>query len=154
MNTILSAKCSNYDFKSYLWPKLAFTVEGVPARISGPLLSDWGNFESSRDDGSKPATERANDIWKQLLRDYEQLPEGHRYQQIQLQSPRFCAVKDDFSTSLRQTWMTNRGYITRKFVGVEMSLFSNLPPTQSLGKFHRTMGGGKHASIFTLAHFS
>ena len=72
MNTILSAKCSNYDFKSYLWPKLAFTVEGVPARISGPLLSDWGNFESSRDDGSKPATERANDIWKQLLREYEQ----------------------------------------------------------------------------------
>ncbi|NNJ77029.1 MAG: hypothetical protein HKP56_17945 [Anderseniella sp.] len=72
VNTILSAKCSNCDFTSYLWPKLALTVESVPARISGPLLSDWRNFESWRDDGSKTVTERANDIWKQLLRDYEQ----------------------------------------------------------------------------------
>jgi trimethylamine--corrinoid protein Co-methyltransferase len=37
-----------------------------------PLLSDWQNFEAWRDAGSYTATKRANIIWKQLLKDYEQ----------------------------------------------------------------------------------
>jgi trimethylamine--corrinoid protein Co-methyltransferase len=37
-----------------------------------PLLSDWRNFESWRDAGSLTATTRANRIWKQMLKDYEQ----------------------------------------------------------------------------------
>ncbi|MEM7172327.1 MAG: trimethylamine methyltransferase family protein [Pseudomonadota bacterium] len=39
-----------------------------------PLLSDWRNFESWHEDGAKSATQRANEIWKQLLKDYEQPP--------------------------------------------------------------------------------
>ena len=39
-----------------------------------PLLSDWRNFETWKDDGSKPADERANAIWKRLLKDYEAPP--------------------------------------------------------------------------------
>ena len=48
------------------------TLERYENAFYAPLLSDWRNFESWRDDGSKTATERANGIWKQLLRDYEQ----------------------------------------------------------------------------------
>ena len=39
-----------------------------------PILSDWRNFETWRDDGSRTAVQRANSIWKQLLRDYEKPP--------------------------------------------------------------------------------
>ena len=39
-----------------------------------PLLSDWSNFENWQDKGSKTATERANGIWKQLLKEYEKPP--------------------------------------------------------------------------------
>jgi trimethylamine--corrinoid protein Co-methyltransferase len=36
-----------------------------------PMLSDWRNFENWQDGGSKTGTERANGIWKELLRSYE-----------------------------------------------------------------------------------
>jgi trimethylamine--corrinoid protein Co-methyltransferase len=36
-----------------------------------PMLSDWRNFENWQDSGSKTGTERANAIWKELLRTYE-----------------------------------------------------------------------------------
>ena len=35
-----------------------------------PLLSDWRNFETWQQDGSRTATERAHGIWKQLLAEY------------------------------------------------------------------------------------
>ncbi len=39
-----------------------------------PLVSDWRNFETWEEDGSRSATERANTIWKRLLADYEPPP--------------------------------------------------------------------------------
>jgi trimethylamine--corrinoid protein Co-methyltransferase len=39
-----------------------------------PMLSDWRNFENWQDSGSKSGTERANAIWKELLRTYEAPP--------------------------------------------------------------------------------
>jgi trimethylamine--corrinoid protein Co-methyltransferase len=36
-----------------------------------PMLSDWRNFENWQDAGAKTGTERANAIWKELLRSYE-----------------------------------------------------------------------------------
>lgn len=39
-----------------------------------PMLSDWRNFENWQDGGSKTGTERANGIWKELLRTYEEPP--------------------------------------------------------------------------------
>jgi len=37
-----------------------------------PLVSDWSNYETWEESGSRTTTERANGIWKQLLREYEQ----------------------------------------------------------------------------------
>jgi trimethylamine--corrinoid protein Co-methyltransferase len=37
-----------------------------------PMLSDWRNFENWQDSGAKSGTERANAIWKELLKSYEQ----------------------------------------------------------------------------------
>jgi len=39
-----------------------------------PLISDWRNFQTWAEDGSKTATERAHAVWKRLLRDYEPPP--------------------------------------------------------------------------------
>jgi trimethylamine--corrinoid protein Co-methyltransferase len=39
-----------------------------------PLVSDWRNFETWREDGSKTATMRANAIWKKLLKEHELPP--------------------------------------------------------------------------------
>jgi trimethylamine---corrinoid protein Co-methyltransferase len=35
-----------------------------------PLLSDWSNYESWVEAGSRDATERATGIWKKMLADY------------------------------------------------------------------------------------
>jgi len=37
-----------------------------------PLVSDWSNYETWEEGGSRTTTERANSIWKQLLREYQQ----------------------------------------------------------------------------------
>jgi len=50
------------------------TLERYESAFYTPMLSDWRNFETWRDDGAHTATERANRIWKQLLRDYEKPP--------------------------------------------------------------------------------
>ncbi len=50
------------------------TLERYETAFYTPLLSDWRNFETWRDDGAHNATERANTIWKRLLADYEQPP--------------------------------------------------------------------------------
>lgn len=39
-----------------------------------PLISDWSNFENWRDAGAKDAAQRANEMWKRLLAEYEQPP--------------------------------------------------------------------------------
>jgi trimethylamine--corrinoid protein Co-methyltransferase len=52
----------------------AHTLERYESAFYTPILSDWRNYETWRDDGGKTATERANGIWKQLLRDYEKPP--------------------------------------------------------------------------------
>ncbi len=52
----------------------AHTLDRYEHAFYSPILSDWRNFETWRDDGARNATERANTIWKQLLKDYEQPP--------------------------------------------------------------------------------
>ena len=39
-----------------------------------PMLSDWRNFENWSESGARSGTDRANAIWKDLLRTYEQPP--------------------------------------------------------------------------------
>ncbi len=50
------------------------TLERYQNAFYEPILSDWRNFETWRDDGAQSALERANRIWKQLLREYEKPP--------------------------------------------------------------------------------
>jgi trimethylamine--corrinoid protein Co-methyltransferase len=52
----------------------AHTMERYENAFYQPILSDWRNFETWQEDGSKTATERANEIWKRLLREYEKPP--------------------------------------------------------------------------------
>jgi trimethylamine---corrinoid protein Co-methyltransferase len=49
----------------------AHTLERYETAFYAPMLSDWRNFESWQEAGSVTATERANKIWKQLLKEYE-----------------------------------------------------------------------------------
>ncbi|MEM7221626.1 MAG: trimethylamine methyltransferase family protein [Pseudomonadota bacterium] len=49
----------------------AHTLERYETAFYNPILSDWRNFETWSEDGAKSATQRANEIWKQLLKDYE-----------------------------------------------------------------------------------
>lgn len=39
-----------------------------------PLLSNWSNHETWLESGSVNTEQRANQIWKQLLQEYEQPP--------------------------------------------------------------------------------
>jgi trimethylamine--corrinoid protein Co-methyltransferase len=50
------------------------TLERYETAFHDPVLSDWRNFEAWEEDGSRTATERAGDIWKQLLAEYERPP--------------------------------------------------------------------------------
>jgi trimethylamine--corrinoid protein Co-methyltransferase len=52
----------------------AHTLERYQNAFYQPILSDWRNYENWRDDGSKTATIRANEIWKQVLHEYEKPP--------------------------------------------------------------------------------
>jgi trimethylamine--corrinoid protein Co-methyltransferase len=47
------------------------TLERYKDAFYQPILSDWRNFETWQEDGAKTATQRANQVWKQLLHDYE-----------------------------------------------------------------------------------
>ena len=49
----------------------AHTLERYDTAFYDPLLSDWRNFETWEEDGARTATERANAIWKALLRAFE-----------------------------------------------------------------------------------
>jgi trimethylamine---corrinoid protein Co-methyltransferase len=37
-----------------------------------PLVSNWQNYENSQLCGAKNATQRATEIWKQALKEYEE----------------------------------------------------------------------------------
>jgi len=52
----------------------AHTMERYESAFYAPLLSNWDNYDSWVERGSVSAEQRANQIWKQLLRDYEQPP--------------------------------------------------------------------------------
>lgn len=47
------------------------TMERYRTAFYEPFLSDWSNFGQWTEDGAKTATERANGIWKQVLKDFE-----------------------------------------------------------------------------------
>jgi trimethylamine--corrinoid protein Co-methyltransferase len=47
------------------------TMERYQRAFYTPLVSDWRNFGSWSEDGSKSATMRANGIWKDILRKFE-----------------------------------------------------------------------------------
>jgi trimethylamine--corrinoid protein Co-methyltransferase len=49
----------------------AHTLERFEHAFYQPMLSDWRNFETWQEDGSRTAAERANRIWKQLLAEFE-----------------------------------------------------------------------------------
>ncbi len=48
----------------------AHTLARYESAFYRPLLSDWSNFESWTEAGSRSATERATGIWKKLLAEY------------------------------------------------------------------------------------
>jgi len=52
----------------------ADTLTRYDTAFYAPILSDWQNFENWEDAGRLTATDRANKIWKQLLKDYEEPP--------------------------------------------------------------------------------
>jgi len=52
----------------------AHTMERYEQAFYAPLLSNWSNHESWLEAGSVNTEQRANQIWKQLLREYEQPP--------------------------------------------------------------------------------
>ena len=52
----------------------AHTLARFETAFYAPLVSDWRNFESWRLAGAEDAAQRANKIWKQLLREYEAPP--------------------------------------------------------------------------------
>lgn len=47
------------------------TMERYRTAFYTPFVSDWSNFGQWTEAGGKTATERANGIWKQVLRDFE-----------------------------------------------------------------------------------
>jgi trimethylamine--corrinoid protein Co-methyltransferase len=50
----------------------AHTLERYETAFYEPLVSDWQNYENWQLAGAKTAEERATDIWKQALAEYEQ----------------------------------------------------------------------------------
>ena len=50
------------------------TLARYETAFYAPVVSDWRNYETWRDGGSRTAAERANVIWKQLLQEYEAPP--------------------------------------------------------------------------------
>jgi len=49
----------------------AHTLERYQHAFYTPLVSDWRNFETWQEDGALTATDRANRVWKRLLKDYQ-----------------------------------------------------------------------------------
>ena len=49
----------------------AHTLERYRTAFYEPLVSDWSNFGQWTEAGSRDATQRANEVWKRMLADYE-----------------------------------------------------------------------------------
>ncbi|MEZ5931195.1 MAG: trimethylamine methyltransferase family protein [Alphaproteobacteria bacterium] len=49
----------------------AHTIDRYRTAFYAPFVSDWSNFGQWTEAGAKTATERANTIWKQVLRDFQ-----------------------------------------------------------------------------------
>ena len=52
----------------------AHTMERYEDAFYAPLVSNWSNYETWLENGSVNTEQRANQIWKQLLQEYEQPP--------------------------------------------------------------------------------
>lgn len=52
----------------------AHTLARYEKAFYSPLLSDWRNYEAWREDGARDATQRANRLYKELLREFEAPP--------------------------------------------------------------------------------
>ena len=52
----------------------AHTLERYETAFYTPLVSDWRNFETWEEAGALTTTQRANAIWKQMLKAYEKPP--------------------------------------------------------------------------------
>jgi trimethylamine--corrinoid protein Co-methyltransferase len=50
------------------------TLERFETAFYQPMVSDWRNYETWFEDGARTATQRANNVWKQMLEAYEQPP--------------------------------------------------------------------------------
>jgi trimethylamine--corrinoid protein Co-methyltransferase len=50
------------------------TMARYETAFNAPLVSNWDNYETWAERGQPTAETRANEIWKQLLRDYQQPP--------------------------------------------------------------------------------
>ena len=62
----------------------AHTLARYETAFYQPLVSDWRNFETWEETGALTATQRANGIWKQMLKEYEQPPlDAARDQELQ-----------------------------------------------------------------------
>ena len=48
------------------------TMERFETAFYAPLVSNWDNYETWQEKGSLSTEQRANQVWKQLLRDYQQ----------------------------------------------------------------------------------
>ena len=48
------------------------TMQRYQTAFYAPMLSDWQNFENWQEAGSLSATQRANQVWKTLLEEYQQ----------------------------------------------------------------------------------
>jgi trimethylamine--corrinoid protein Co-methyltransferase len=52
----------------------AHTLARYESAFYAPILSDWRNFETWQEMGSPDATQRANALYKRLLKDYSPPP--------------------------------------------------------------------------------
>ena len=52
----------------------AHTLERYEHAFYQPLVSDWQNYENWQIKGGKDATQRATDVWKRALKEYEEPP--------------------------------------------------------------------------------
>ena len=52
----------------------AHTLARYETAFYRPLLSDWSNFENWQEAGAKDAAQRANEIWKAKLAEFEKPP--------------------------------------------------------------------------------
>ncbi|NCF25944.1 MAG: hypothetical protein GWP69_01100 [Gammaproteobacteria bacterium] len=48
------------------------TLDRYEDAFHTPLVSDWSNYETWQESGAQSTAQRANTIWKQLLREYQQ----------------------------------------------------------------------------------